>query len=397
MAESVDTGEGLESRRSFLGAGLGIAGVAAAGGVLAGCSNAANSQESNGVPGSVAFGDTEEGATPDIEWEMATSWPTSLVTVYGSAEMIADEVGKITGGRFKINPRPAGEVAAGTEVLQAVRDGVAQVGHTVSYYYTGLTPVHQFGTSVPFGLTQRQQNAWLYEGGGLDLLNSIYAEEHNIITFPCGGTGCQMGGWFTKEINSVEDLNGLRMRIPGAISGQVLTNFGGEQIPLAAGKILEAIRNDEIDAAEFVGPNDDLALGLDQLGKKLFYYYPGWWEPGSTQEIQIDLDQWNKLPESYQAAIRNAAANADLRTLARNDVLNSAAFAQIQEFAEVREFSEELMRAFKEETESVLDKQADEDPKFASILGPWREFRDSVSAWHGTAERSFLNQQTAIS
>ncbi|MCL4130545.1 UNVERIFIED_CONTAM: hypothetical protein GTU68_063845 [Idotea baltica] len=358
-------------RRSFLGkAGLGVAGIAASSAVLA----------------------TD---APDFEWNMATSWPTSLVTLFGAAELFSSELSRLTNGKFIVNAKPAGEIVGGLDVLPAVRDGAAEMGHTASYYYVGLSPVQQFGTAVPFGLTQRQQNAWLYEGGGIELLNDFYAEEHGIIAFPAGATGCQMGGWFTKEINTVADLQGLKMRIPG-LAGTVLNNLGGEQVSVAGGEILTSIQTGAIDAAEFVGPTDDLILGLDELGSELFYYHPGWWEPGTALEVQMPLELWNDLPEQYQAAVQNAAAHANMRTMAKYDVLNQADLQTIKEFATIREFSPELMDAFKTETESVLDSVAADDPKFAAILGPWREFRDGISEWHGLAERSYLTQQTAI-
>jgi TRAP-type mannitol/chloroaromatic compound transport system substrate-binding protein len=387
------------NRRSFLGkAGLGVAGLAASSSILAACSSDSSSES-----GDADDGGGDAAATtvvlsqeqPEIEWEMGTSWPTALITLFGAAELFASEVSRLTDGKFVINARPAGEIVGGLDVLPAVRDGGMDVGHTASYYYVGLSPVQQFGTAVPFGLTQRQHNAWLYEGGGLDLLNEFYAEEHGIISFPAGGTGCQMGGWFTKEINTVADLQGLKMRIPG-LAGQVLTNLGGEQVAIAGGEILTSIETGAIDAAEFVGPTDDLILGLDQLGSQLFYYHPGWWEPGTTLEVQIPLDKWNDLPSQYQAAVENAAANAHSRTIAKYDVLNTRDLQVVKEFADIREFSPELMDAFKTETENVLDTVAAGDPKFAEILGPWREFRDGVSEWHGLAERSYLNQQTQV-
>lgn len=392
--------ENTINRRSFLGkAGLGVAGIAASSSILAACSGDSSSDSGEADDG----GGADAAATtvvlsqeePEIEWEMGTSWPTALITLFGAAELFASEVSRLTGGKFVINARPAGEIVGGLDVLPAVRDGGMDVGHTASYYYVGLSPVQQFGTAVPFGLTQRQHNAWLYEGGGLDILNEFYAEEHGIITFPAGGTGCQMGGWFTKEINTVADLQGLKMRIPG-LAGQVLTNLGGEQVAIAGGEILTSIETGAIDAAEFVGPTDDLILGLDQLGSQLFYYHPGWWEPGTTLEIQIPLDKWNDLPAQYQAAIENAAANAHARTVAKYDVLNTRDLQVVKEFADIREFSPELMDAFKTETENVLDTVAAGDPQFAAILGPWREFRDGVSEWHGLAERSYLNQQTQV-
>ncbi len=397
--------ENVLNRRSFLSkAGVGVAGVAASATVLAACSGSSSSggEASGSDGGDDSGGDSSNDdetvtlnqETPDLEWEMGTSWPTGLVTIFGAAELFATEVSRLTGGKFKINARPAGEIVGGLDVLPTVRDGGMDMGHTASYYYVGLSPVQQFGTAVPFGLTQRQHNAWLYEGGGLEILNAFYAEEHGIISFPAGGTGCQMGGWFTKEINTVADLQGLKMRIPG-LAGQVITNLGGEQVSIAGGEILTSIETGAIDAAEFVGPVDDLILGLDELGSQLFYYHPGWWEPGTTLEVQIPLDKWNDLPDQYQAAIENAAANAHARTVAKYDVLNPEALQKIKGFAEIREFSPELMTAFKTETEAVLDKVASEDGKFAEILGPWRQFRDGVSEWHGLAERSYLNQQTA--
>ena len=388
-------------RRSFLKAGLGVAGFAAAATVLNACSSDGDGDTapttSEGPAGtdapatSVAL--TQDG--PEIEWEMATSWPAALVTLFGSAQHFANEVGRLTGGRFKINPRPAGEIVGGLEVLPTVRDLGVQSGHTASYYYVGLSPVQQFGTAVPFGLTQRQQNAWLYKGGGLEMLHEFYAEEHGIIAFPAGGTGCQMGGWFTKELNSVADLQGLKMRIPG-LAGRVLQNLGGEQVTLAGGEILPAIQQGAIDGAEFVGPTDDLILGLDQFAGDLFYYHPGWWEPGTAVEVQFPLSLWNDLPAEYQAAIEIAAASTNINTIADYDVRNQADLQRVKEFASIRQFPDDMMAAFKEETENVLDAVAADDARFAAILEPWRKFRDGIAEWHGLAERSFLDQQTQI-
>ena len=384
-------------RRSFLNkAGLGVAGFAASASILAACGSDEGDDSATGTDEAADEEIIEASQdAPEIEWEMATSWPTALVTIFGSAQFFSEQVSRLTGGRFKINARPAGEIVGGLEVLPTVRDGGVEAGHTASYYYTGLSPVQQFGTAVPFGLNQRQQNAWLYQGGGIELLNEFYAEEHGTISFPAGSTGCQMGGWFSKEIESVADLNGLTMRIPG-IAGQVLTNLGGEQVSLPGGEILQAIQTGAIDAAEFVGPTDDLILGLDQFDGQLFYYHPGWWEPGTALEVQFPLSAWNDLPEEYQAAVQAAAAYTNMNTLAQYDTLNPRDLQTVKEFAEIREFNTEIMSAFKEETENVLDGIAAEDARFAAILGPWREYRDAVSEWHGLAEKSYLNQQTEI-
>ncbi len=403
------------ARRGFIKGGLGVAGFAAASSILAACGDDA---EEAPAPTAAAEPDAAETTTtaaaeptdtvavtaqgPEIEWEMATSWPTALVTLFGSAQYFARRVGELTGGRFVINARPAGEIVGGLEVLQTVRDLGVEMGHTASYYYVGISPVQQFGTAVPFGLNQRQQNAWLYgtfdndgRRSGIDMLNEFYAAEHGIIAFPGGATGCQMGGWFTQEINSTDDLNGLKMRIPG-LAGRVLENLGGEQVTLAGGEILQAIQTGAIDGAEFVGPTDDLILGLDQFQGDLYYYHPGWWEPGTALEVQVSLEKWNELPPEYQAAVQCAAADANMRTMATYDVLNQADLQRVKQFAQIREFSPELMAAFKAETENVLNDVAADDENFARILGPWREFRDGISEWHGLAERSFLSQQTQV-
>jgi len=387
------------SRRSFIGkAGLGVAGFAAGAAMLAACGSdsptAATEEASD--EGTIAEGSDSDEETvelaqdeglPEIEIDMATSWPAGLVTIFGGATTFAQEVGRLTGGRFKITERPAGEIVGALEVLTAVRDGGAQAGHTASYYYTGENSATQFGTAVPFGLTSRQQNAWLYHGGGLELMRELYAQEFGVIQFPAGNTGVQMGGWFSKQINSVDDIQGLTMRIPG-IAGQVLNNLGGEQVSVAGGEILTNIQSGAIDAAEFVGPVDDLILGLDELGSDLFYYHPGWWEPGPSLEVELPLSFWNELPEVYQAAVENAAAHANVNMMANYDALNPAALQQVKQFADIREFPEDVMTAFKEESENVLDNAASENADFASILGPWREFRDGIQEWHALAEAS---------
>ena len=397
------------ARRGFIKGGLGVAGFAATASILAACGD---DEEEAPAAAAEAQADTADTTTtaaapepsdtvavtadgPELEWEMATSWPTALVTLFGSAQFFAEKVSELTGGRFRINPRPAGEIVGGLEVLQTVRDLGVEAGHTASYYYVGISPVQQFGTAVPFGLTQRQQNAWLYQGGGTDLLNEFYAAEHGIIAFPAGGTGCQMGGWFTKEINSVDDINGLKMRIPG-LAGRVLENLGGEQVTLAGGEILQAIQTGAIDGAEFVGPTDDLILGLNEFQGDLYYYHPGWWEPGTALEVQFSLERWNELPPEYQAAIKAAAAYANMNTMATYDLLNQRDLQTVKGFAEIREFSPEILAAFKAETEVVLDGVAADDDNFARILGPWREFRAGIAEWHGLAERSFLSQQTQV-
>ena len=405
MTDQIHDTEGTLDRRSFIKkAGYGAAGFAAAGALLAACtpSDEEASNTTAGGTGTTLEDDitdiTEvilsQSDLPEIDWQMPTSWPGSLIgTIGAGAQIFADEMLKMTGGRFKVTPRVAGELVGGLEVLPTVRDGGAEAGHTASYYYVGLSPATQFGTAVPFGLTSRQKNAWLYEAGGLDMMREFYADEFGLIQFPAGNTGVQMGGWFTKEINSVADLQGLKMRIPG-LAGRTFNNLGAEQVTVAGGEIVSSIQTGAIDAAEWVGPYDDLILGLGELGTKVFNYHPGWWEPGSSLEVVLPLTLWNELPEEYQAAVENAAKAANIGTMAKYDVLNSEALNQVKEVAEIRQFPDDVLVAFKTDFEKVLDETAASDGRFNDILGPWREFRDAVQEWHALAESSMLHAFT---
>ncbi len=384
------------SRRQFIRNGVGVAGFAAAGSILAACTTTDEAASTTLAANTTDITEAilSQSDMPEVEWQMPTSWPGSLIgTIGAGAQIFADEMLKMTGGKFKVTPRVAGELVGGLEVLPTVQNGGAESGHTASYYYVGLSPAMQFGTAVPFGLTSRQQNAWLYEGGGLDMLRAFYAEDFGLIQFPAGNTGVQMGGWFTKEINSVADLQGLKMRIPG-LAGRTFNNLGAEQVTVAGGEIVASIETGAIDAAEWVGPYDDLILGLGQLGTKVYNYHPGWWEPGSTLEIVMKLDTWNALPEEYQAAIDNAAKAANIGTMAKYDVLNSAALAEVMSVAEIRQFPDDVLTAFKTDFEKVLDETAAADGRFNDILVPWREFRSSVQAWHALAETSMLHANT---
>ena len=263
--------------------------------IIGGCQKAQNK---------TATAQTDTSNLPTIKWQMATSWPLSLETIFGGAQVLAERVKVLTNGKFIIEPRAAGEIAPGLEVLNVVSQGAVQAGHTAAYYYIGKSTALAFGTSVPFGLNAQQQNAWLYEGGGLTKLREIYASKFNVIQFPAGNTGTQMGGWFRNEVKTLNDLKGLKMRIPG-LGGQVMAKLGVTVQTLPGVEIFQALQTGAIDAAEWVGPYDDEKLGLNKVAK--FYYYPGWLEPGPTLEVQVNLDEWKKLPPQYQAALETAA------------------------------------------------------------------------------------------
>jgi TRAP-type mannitol/chloroaromatic compound transport system substrate-binding protein len=324
---------------------------------------------------------------PELTWDMPTSWPVALDTIFGGATTFADTVKSLTGGRFTINARPAGELAPGTEVLNVVQEGAFPIGHTASYYYVGKSPVTAFGTALPFGFTAQQQNAWLYEGGGLAKMQEIYAKLFNVIQFPAGNTGVQMGGWFRKEINTVADLQGLKMRIPG-LGGQVMAKLGVTVQTLPGGEIFQALQTGAIDAAEWVGPYDDEKLGLQKAAQ--FYYYPGWWEPGPTLEVEINLDEWNKLPAFYQEVIKTSAYVANMTMLARYDARNNDALGRLVEGgAQLRGYSQEIMDAAEVAAFELYDELAGKDADFAAVYEEWKAFRTRIYAWHNINEGSF--------
>lgn len=324
---------------------------------------------------------------PTLDWQMATSWPAALDTILGGAQTFAERVKTMSGGRFTITPRAAGEIAPPLEVLDVVSQGAVPCGHTASYYYVGKSPVMGFGASLPFGFTPQQQNAWLYEAGGLTRLQEFYASKFNLIQFPAGNTGAQMGGWFRKEISSVGDLAGLKMRIPG-LGGQVMSKLGVTVQTLPGGEIFQALQTGAIDAAEWVGPYDDEKLGINRVAQ--FYYYPGWWEPGSTLEVQINLDEWNQLPDAYKDIIRAASFEANLEMLSRYETRNNEALQRLVESGvELREYSDEIMTAAQEATFELYDEFAAADADFKAIYDEWLAFRDRVYAWNNLNQGSF--------
>lgn len=324
---------------------------------------------------------------PTVEWEMATSWPVSLDTIFGGAQVFADRLAALTGGRFKITPRAAGELAPPLEVLNVVSQGAVPCGHTASYYYLGKSPALAFGTTVPFGLTAQQQNAWLYEGGGLQQLQELYASKFNVVQFPAGNTGTQMGGWFRQEISGLSDLQGLKMRIPG-LGGQVMAKLGVTVQNLPGGEIFQALQTGAIDAAEWVGPYDDEKLGLNKVGK--FYYYPGWWEPGATLEVQFNLAQWNTLPVEYQEAVKTAAFESNTIMLSRYETRNNEALQRLLEAGvQLRPYSDEILRAAETAAFALYDEFAAKDADFKAVFDGWKQFRDRVYAWNNLNEGNF--------
>src|SRR5262245_19947928 len=245
-------------------------------------------------------------SAPELKWRLTSSFPKSLDTLYGAAEVFAKAVAEATDNKFAIQVFAAGEIVPGLAAADAVQNGTVEMCHTASYYYFGKDPTFAFGTAVPFGLNTRMQNAWMFFGGGLDLMNDFY-KKFNIFGLPAGNTGAQMGGWFRKEIKDVADLNGLKMRI-GGFAGTVMQKLGAVPQQIAGGDIYPALEKGTIDAAEWVGPYDDEKLGFAKVAK--YYYYPGWWEGSAMLHNFINIDKWNSLTPTYKAVVRAASAAA---------------------------------------------------------------------------------------
>ncbi len=331
---------------------------------------------------------TQDKSLPNIRWQMAASWPKSLDTIYGGAVTVCDRVKAMSGGRFQIEPFAAGEIVPGLEVMEAVQNGTVQCGHTASYYYIGQNPALAFATSVPFGLTASQHNAWLYQGGGLAAMQKIYSD-FNIINFPAGNTATQMGGWFKRKVTSLSDLKGLKMRIPG-LGGQVMSRLGVNVQVLAGGEVFLALERGAIDAAEWVGPYDDEKLGLNKAAR--YYYYPGWWEPGPTLEVQVNKKAWAKLPREYQEILKTAAIEANVIMAAKYDVLNGEALDRlIASGTQLEVYSTEIMETAREAAFDLYAENARKDSTFKEVYEQWNKFRQQILKWNKINELSFIN------
>ncbi len=263
------------------------------------------------------------------------------------------------------------------------------MGHTASYYYVGKNPAHAFFTTVPFGLNAQQQNAWLESGGGQEFWNELNAGD-NLIAFAAGNTGVQMGGWFNKEINSAEDLQGLTIRIPG-LGGQIMSRAGANVQVLPGGEIYLALERGTIDATDWVGPYDDEILGFNKVAK--FYYAPGWHEPGPTLGTYVNLDVYNGLPEDIKNAIQVASKAANLQMLADYDAKNGPALQRMlgEGSIELRTFPTEYLKTLEGFANEINEENAAKDAFFATVYENWLKFRDEIRAFHKISEFAWLD------
>ena len=325
---------------------------------------------------------------PGIQWRMASSFPKSLDTIYGASEAITRRVADITDGRFQIRLFAADEIVPGLQVLDAVQKTTVECGHTASYYYVDKDPAFAFATALPFGLNARQQAAWMYHGGGRQAMAALF-KDYQCVQIPAGNTGAQMGGWFRKEIKSVADLQGLRMRVSG-LGGQVLARLGVITQQIGGGEIYQALERGAVDAAEWVGPYDDEKLALNKAAR--YYYYPGWWEGGPQLSVIVNAGKWDILPKPYKAALELACAESNVDMLARYDALNPDALRRVVAGGtELRAFPRAVLEAAQKAAFELYDQLAATSRHFQRIYGPWLKFRTGQFLWFRIAEMSYDN------
>jgi TRAP-type mannitol/chloroaromatic compound transport system substrate-binding protein len=325
---------------------------------------------------------------PELNWRLTSSFPKSLDTLYGGAERFSKIVAEATDNKFQIRIFAAGEIVPGLQVVDAVQNGTVEIGHTASYYFFGKDPTFALGTVVPFGLNTRQMNAWLTEGGGNDMLNDFY-KGYKIYGIPAGNTTAQMGGWFRKEIHTVDDLKGLKFRIAG-LAGNVMAKLGVVPQQIAGGDIYPALEKGAIDAAEWVGPYDDQKLGFAKIAPN--YYYPGWWEGNAAIHMFIGLDKWNALPKHYQAIVKAACADTNNWTTAKYDADNPKALRMlVASGAKLQPFSPAIMDAAFKAADEVYAELTAKNATFKKVYESMMAFRKDEVLWFRVAENTYDN------
>ncbi len=321
-----------------------------------------------------------------IRWRLASSFPKALDTIFGAADVFAQKVNAMSGGKFSISVHPGGELMPPFGVVDGVQQGTVEVAHTAPYYFFGKNDVFAIGTAIPFGLNSRQLTAWFYDGNGMKLMREFY-DQYNIVNFPGGNTGAQMGGWYRKEIKTAADIKGMKMRI-GGFAGKVLTRMGGVPQNIPGGEIYQALEKGTIDATEWVGPYDDEKLGFYKVAKN--YYYPGWWEGGAQLDFFINKAAFNGLSKENQAIVEAAASYAHTEMQARYDARNPAALKRlVAAGAKVLPFPKAVMDLAFKESMALYAELNDTNPQWKKIYGDYAAFRKDANLWARFTEATF--------
>ena len=322
------------------------------------------------------------------KWKMVTTWPKNFPGLGTGANKLAKLITDMSGGRIQVKVYGAKELVPEFEVFDAVSRGTAEMGHGAAYYWKGKSEAAQFFAAVPFGLTAQEMNAWLYHGGGMELWQQLY-DRFNLVPAAAGNTGVQMGGWFNTEINSLQDLKGLKMRIPG-LGGEVLKRAGGTPVNLPGGELYTSLQSGAIDATEWVGPYNDLAFGLYKVAK--YYYYPGWHEPGTTLEVMLNKDAFSKLPKDLKSIVLNACKVANQDMLAEYTARNNAALHTLitKHKVNLRQFPDDVLAKLRQLSDEVVAEVAAKDNLSKQVYDSFRKFRDQVMDWHKVSEQAYL-------
>ena len=325
-------------------------------------------------------------AQANIRWRLASSFPKSLDTIFGAADEFAKQVSAMTGGKFQVSTHAGGELMPAFGVLDGVGNGTVEAGHTAPYYFFGKDPTYALDCAIPFGLNSRQMTAWMFEGNGLKLLREFYAKA-NIVNFPMGNTGAQMGGFFRKQISTIADMKGLKMRI-GGFGGKVLERIGAVPQNIPAGEIYQSLEKGTIDAAEWVGPYDDFKLGLHKVAPH--YHYPGWWEGGPQLSLYVNQKAYDALTPEYKAIVANAAANAHVDMQAKYDGRNPGALKQlVAAGAKLHAFPKDVMDASFKAAMEVYAELSASNPAWKKIYEDYSNFRRDQNLWFRFTENRF--------
>ena len=329
-----------------------------------------------------------------IEWKIITTWPKNLPGLGQGPETFARYLGEMSGGKLSARVYGAGEIVPALDVFDAVSLGVAEAGHGASYYWKGKIPASVFFTAIPFGMTAQEMNGWFHYGGGLEIWEEVYAP-FNVVPLAGGSTGVQMAGWFNREINSVEDVKGLKMRIPG-MAGEVFTAIGGTTVQIAGGELYTSLQTGVIDATEWVGPYNDLALGLHEIAK--YYYYPGWHEPGAMLEFIVNKDALKKLSPELRAIVKHAARAANQDMLDEFTARNNDALVNLVENhgVQVRRLPDDVLLALYLASQEVMQKLIEKDPMAAKVHRSFSDFYDGVRQYHHISEQAYINARDKV-
>lgn len=321
------------------------------------------------------------------QWKMVTTWPKNFPGLGLAPENFSRWVDEMSNGRLKIQVHGANEIVPAMGVFDAVSSGSVQMGHGAAYYWKGKIPAAPFFTAVPFGMNAQELNGWLYYGGGMELWREVY-EPFNLVPFAAGNTGVQMAGWFNREINSVADLKGLKMRIPG-LGGEVFSRAGGTAVNIPGGELYTSLQSGVIDATEWVGPYNDLAFGFHQIAK--YYYYPGWQEPGPTLEIIVNKDAYNSLPPDLQKIVEVAARAVNQDMLDEYTARNNSALNELVEKhgVDIRPLPEDVLATLKKLSFDIYEETAEKDPLFAKVYQSYKTYLDDIRAYHKLSEEAY--------